>query len=196
MKTILMILACFSSLATAQTLARQQIESHNTVYGQELGKPLTIPECPVTRHKKASWYTDISSAKELCFQFEGETTLVPTNGEPLRNARLRLVAPDGQLLGGVTEAEVVDGKLDLVSFTTAGTTDQEHMFSVLVKKYGEPTTKKVKHLGNGYGAAVDGIFSEWSLPDVKVIFMGALTLSEGKVIIETPRTEKLLEPKL
>jgi hypothetical protein len=196
MKALAVILVCCSPLVIAQTTANQKTESRNTVYGQEFGKPLTISECPVTKHGKSAWYTDISSAKELCFQVEGETTLVPLNGKPLNNARLRLVAPNGQLMGGVTEAKVVNGKLDELTFTTAGTLNQEHILSILTEKYGEPTEKKVKHLENGYGATVDGIFATWELQSLKVTFMGALTLSEGKVVIETPRSEKQLEPKL
>jgi|SRR5579872_5244514 len=196
MKALAVILVWCSALAMAQMTANQKTESRNTVYGQEFGKPLTISECPVTKHGKSAWYTDISSAKELCFQVEGETTLVPLNGKPLINARVRLLAPNGQLLGGVTEATVVNGNLDRLTFTTAGTIDQEQILSILTKKYGEPTGKKVKHVENGYGASADGVFATWELPSVKVIFMGALTLSEGKVVIETPRSEKQLEPKL
>lgn len=196
MRALLLISACLSSWAIAQTPAVNKAEPRNTVYGQELGKPFSIPECPVTKHGKTAWYTDITAAKEMCFQVEGETTLVPLNGAPLNNARVRVVAPTGQLLGGETEAEVVGGKFDRISFSTAGINVQEHILSILVKKYGEPTEKKVKHLENSYGATVEGIFATWQLPDVRVLFFGALTLSQGKVVIEIPRDEKQLEPKL
>jgi hypothetical protein len=190
MKLLFTFVVCCSGMVIAQTPATtMQTESHSTVYGQQLGKPLSIPECPAEKiSKKIVMYT--GDSKVLCFERETETTTVPLNGEKLINGSVWLLAPQGQLLGAINRARIVDGKLDQVSFSMAGAEEQDYIFGILVKKYGDPTTKNINHMENGYGARFDDIEATWSLPDVKVILRGAITMDEGSVTIETPRPDK------
>ncbi|KUO56335.1 MAG: hypothetical protein APF78_01845 [Sphingomonadales bacterium BRH_c3] len=130
------ILAVLSlGLLTAATAPQQQW----TVFGLELGKPLSIPVC---QHKVlpgglVSNYTYEDDPRETCHEPDIQLSDAPwRRGNvdfPLQRMPLILHINSGYTL-------IVDGKLEGLQFDTLGYANTDGIISELTAKFGRPTS--------------------------------------------------------
>lgn len=153
-----------------------------TVFGFELGKPLTLPECPFKMVGTAKLY-DLTPA-QTCTQ---APIKINTYGQPVRRIIFsKAEAPDIVKNWQMIALEA-DGNLVGIEFFTIGAASQELVYQTLTQQYGSPTRKNVSTVGNGFGASAQAISASWVTKQIDVTFDGMLDrLDRGRVLIDTP----------
>ncbi|MCX7178198.1 MAG: hypothetical protein NTX56_05280, partial [Proteobacteria bacterium] len=103
------------------------------VFGIELGKPLSVKECP-RRADSKDVYVFSGDLKEPCIQLgKGNTVLVfPLN----KDTWPPLVSPNS---GGVV-LKIIDGNVESAEFNTFGPMAAPRDLELLQNKYGKPTS--------------------------------------------------------
>ena len=95
-------------------------------------------------------------------------------------------------------AQVRDGILQGVFAVTHAGQDEKGLVIQLREKYGKPTSTRVIHLQNGYGAKIDLEEMEWVLPGLRVAFKpmeGGIATGSVRVETETGYQARLAEKK-
>jgi hypothetical protein len=139
-----------------------------TVFGLNLASDFSVPEC-----RKESYGYSIH-VTEVCFERlfgkVRETGPIGTD-----SVRIRFPVRDSPSLvrGGELLAQVIDAKLEGVSFNTHGTSEIDRVLASLKQKYGEPSALQPRKLQNRLGATFDSTDAVWNLPDLEVLFQGA-----------------------
>lgn len=172
MKRILCIAALLASFASRGA----------DIFGFEIGKPLTLPECAVQ--------IATPQGNKIYFAAQNVTCLEdrPNHGEPWR-AVLRFSPTDAPSFVKDHEAYPVlsRGVLIGLDFETYGIKYQDAAFAEIQQKYGKPTKTIKLQEQNALGASFAVIHAQWHLTGIIVAFNGADgAFDEGSVSIDTP----------
>lgn len=156
-----------------------------TVFGLELGKALTLPDCqyrlgPVSGKK---FYSPVQpttcvedSYRSQGFVQVGRPVIFSDNEAPaiIRYSRL-------------TVLEAGDGRLVGVSFYTNGLPAQDAALAQLQTKYGAPTTLTERTIRTATGGPFQTFDAMWDLPGLRVEFRGTVgQIDMGRVTIDLP----------
>lgn len=148
-------------------------------YGLELGRPLAISECARLKMPPLPNYTPpYATVTAPCTKPSSATT--GTVAFPIGAGARHAVGGDlGYGLG--------DGALQVLVVPTAGASVQDDVLADLVSKYGAPTSRSSRQVGNAQGAVVQALRATWALDTLRVEFIGvAGRLDMGSVLIGTP----------
>lgn len=157
----------------------------NAVFGLELGQRLSLPECP----KTTGAFPDYRIAhNEFCF--ERFPTRVGEEG-PIINDTIVISLPHDKkprMVSGNVVGRVLDGRLESVTFNTAGQSVAELVLEDLVQKYGKPTSQEAVPGQTRMGAKFTAVNALWELPGLRVLYASVLDkISTGIVVIQTPK---------
>jgi hypothetical protein len=177
---IVAIAVLFSVAANAQDL---------TVFGFELGKPLSLPECPATRTPVGAtkFYEEIPAY--TCFQ---EPRKFNGYGIPARMVVFgKSEAPPFVRYWRFVALEH-GGVLIGVRFGTNGASSQDLVISQLTAKYGKPSSTSTRVVQNLMGAQFNAIIAVWSGGSVDVTYDGVTgEIDRGQVTIDLPQATAL-----
>ena len=85
-----------------------------------------------------------------------------------------------------------NGNLIGIEFFTWGLSSQELVFSTLVNKFGQPTSKTTSQTQNSMGAEYQVINARWATSDIEVRFEGATDrVDSGRVVIDLPEATRI-----
>lgn len=161
-----------------------------TIFGFELGKPLTLPECPIESlisepgHKLYKTVVPVT-----CIQ---DAHPLDGYGQPVREITFSL--KDCPLIVKNWRAFPLEEEGNLIGFhfLTTGIASQDVVMQQLQKKYGKPTSIKKNAVQNGFGATFETINAQWQTGKVTVTFHGTLDrLGTGEVFVDLPAAVKL-----
>lgn len=152
-----------------------QAHADNSILGIEIGKPMTLPECPkgTVVPKAACWLRD------------------PYDKRPIGSASMTVFLTDDQAIPlGVhetIEVENIEGNVASILISTDGIGDQQHILALLRDKFGRPTRlstqRVIARFGNGQW---DVVHARWTKPGYSVEFDGANDrIDLGGIFIET-----------
>ena len=153
-----------------------------SIFGFELGKALTLAECPYKAIGTTKLYdqlpvnTCISDAHPL--DGYGQPVRPITFGRDeippiVKNWTLFPLETNGILVG--------------VHFLTPGVGAQDVVLAQLKQKYGEPSTVATHAIQNSMGARFDAVTATWELGKLRVSFDGVgPKLTYGEVYIDLP----------
>jgi hypothetical protein len=152
-----------------------------TVFGLTLGAPFTVSECD----KDSRGYS--LRITKVCFErlFGKIKESAPVVTE---SVRIRFPVSDSPSLarGGELSAQIIDGILEGISFSTRGIADIDRVMGALTQKYGEPTMRQPQVLQNRLGAKFESVDAAWVLPNLDVHFGSSLgTVDSGAVFVST-----------
>lgn len=168
-----LVLAALSQASGASTTQPQ------TVFGLEFGKPLEIRVCEKVNRR------NLEPTEGVCkFEYVGEAAK-STPG--VSNAGILFAESEQpQIVVGSVVATLINGRLEGVEFTTAGSVAVRFVMDALREKYGKPASIDKYQMTNGLGITTDHLSAEWSKGSVKVSYVELLPGSRvGKVTIET-----------
>ena len=171
----------FSSLANAQPL---------NVYGFELGKSLTLPECVKVKVQDIL-YTQSKPNQPTCGM--GTTPTASTmNPADFKAVRFPASAKPALSKHTVIFVTMIEGNLEGVRVLTRGIETQDDDVAMLSEKYGKPTAKFVVERTFRSGAKVNILNSVWEGADgSKIDFWGAgEKLDEGILQIRSEKAVK------
>lgn len=156
-----------------------------TVFGLELGKPITIPMC---KHKVlpgglVSQFTYEDDPAEACYEPDIQLSDAPWRrgsvNFPLKRAPRIVVGSSGFTL-------IVDGKLEGLRFDTLSYTVTDGVISELSEKFGRPTSV-TRFTATPSGIPVPATHAEWRLPNLYVSYRSIdRSMESGTLLIETP----------
>jgi len=179
----------FRIATTSMVLCLTALASNaqNSVFGFELGKPLTLSECPFKVVAGSKMYDVIP--RSTCVQDAG-----PLNGYKIPVRRIifgRDEAPP--IVKNWTAFPLeINGNLVGFHFLTPGAAAQELALSQLTQKYGQPTSTSNRLMQNAMGASFNSTSATWELTNLRVKFDGITTKIEtGEVYIDLPEATAL-----
>jgi hypothetical protein len=143
------------------------------VFGVQLGKPLSYPEC--------TWGPE--DAEHLCM---GTST---QRGAGVSRVGVYFPDTNAPLITKVARIDVTvfAGKVVAISFDTDGTSSTSLVLSALTEKYGQPSSKHAEAAQTAMGAQVEAISAEWKLSGLTVVYKNvAGRIDTGNVEITTP----------
>ena len=175
--------------ACAFLLASSAFAADLTVFGFELGKPLNLPECRYKMSGTMKLYDILSDT--TCTE---EAILINTYGQPVR----RIIFSQKEAPTIVKSWQMIaleaDGNLIGVEFFTVGASAQDVTLQTLTQKYGKPSGKSSKTVGNNFGASMEAITASWKTQELNVYFEGITDrLDRGHVLIDLPQASALRE---
>ena len=178
----LLLCACSKSeepKGVAQTPpAPQAPPPSKEIAGITLGDTLNIPPCKSSK----AWETE-----ERCWRYYDHENK-KASGDPPKDEALKVVFPDDALPTGllnVTDVVLINGKLESIEFRSLGSSFQEGLYQMLVKKWGAPQTSNVQQLQNGFGANFSSIEASWTFNDFGILFLGLTTPDSGLISIRS-----------
>jgi hypothetical protein len=169
-----------------------------TVFGLELGKTITVPECAFTESvgplggSPARLYSPLQ--RVACFErstnFTGKA--LERKSGPLDTETVEIVFPPADTSRFMQRlrpfAHVVGGKLERMELDTYGVEDTDLVVVELRKKYGEPTSLIPYRVKAASGAMFDAIAADWNSPDLFVHFESVgIRVDSGVITIETAK---------
>jgi len=151
------------------------------------GKPLTLPECAYKIVATIKLYNDLPDT--TCTQ---EAHKINTYGQPVR----RIIFSQKEAPAIVKSWQMIaleaDGNLIGLEFFTVGVAAQDVTLQTLTQKYGKPSTKYSKTVGNALGATAEAISATWTTRELSVSFDGITDrLDRGRVVIDLPQATAL-----
>jgi hypothetical protein len=186
----LIVLSLTASIAPAQRKVRDM-----TVFGFQLGEKFAIHECSreidVVSLQETRRYV-IQNPLSPCFEWLDMTTKYVSDNTPVKTAKIGINLPLDQtpaiLSESLVNAQVVDGNLESISYSTGGLKSQDRVLAVLEKKYGKPTRFKEDRKQNTFGALFVSHYAEWGFLNFTVTFWGATdSRDSGSVRIESKK---------
>jgi hypothetical protein len=167
-----------------------------SVFGIQMMAPINIPECRISpvvlKHPEAFTRDSFSdrydySTNTLCYKRIGARG---GSTEILANEALNIAFPSNQepQLASAVSAEIIDGRVQGVSFSTYGIAVQDLVLSSLEQKFGKPQNLTTTDKQNGFGAKFNVTNASWKLPnEISVTFEGALSsINAGSVSVLSP----------
>jgi hypothetical protein len=155
-----------------------------TVFGLELGKPLTIPVCErkLMPGGYRSQFTYESDPKETCYEPDIQLSDAPWRrgsvNFPLQSTPSILPFNSGFTL-------IVDGKLEGVQFSTRGYGDADVILNQLTGKFGKPTSLD-ETTSTVSGIPLPAIEAHWRLPNLHVSYISIdQSVEYGLLRVET-----------
>ena len=155
--------------------------AQSTVFGLELGKELTIPEC--SRDRLGHYEI---MPKAMCFKrvFDEKSKV------PVLNGSIEAELPSGTgpefIKGSTVLLSLKDGKLEGMGLQTHGLATEDLVLTALNEKFGTPAELKKETVRNGFGATYAGTVATWSKPNLSVFYESVHgNVKTGFVRIET-----------
>jgi hypothetical protein len=171
----------FSDKSFGQKPSREPIPAPTkSVYGIQLGEPLTIKECPTETWIQRKNYKSLSKSDVPCFKH-----ILGNPGEPLpaKMTWLEVFINDPYEDNFI---KTLDGRVEEFSITTLGQSTQASDLEKLIQKYGKPHVSGNETLMNGYGAKYESLYAEWHFKDLEIRFDGILSKRDsGQITIKT-----------
>lgn len=160
----------------------------HSIYGLELGQPLSLKECPKSGIAGSYSY---SVAPVPCYRGS------PVRAAPVQPQDAVMVAfPYGKIPAqsstNMVGVFVIDDVLQLVVINTQGVATQDAVFDDLVGKYGKPSVSQRLAITTGYGKPAGGILASWDEGEpLQVNFFGvAGSYGTGLLLIGTKRGQE------
>jgi hypothetical protein len=181
---IVLAIVMGKTLAAAEPTSTVSSAPDTKVFGLQLGADLSLQECQKTKVGNRYFYTWKDTA--WCYQhwngpLEGavvtETVEIafPFADRPQLTSDLALIG------------QVIDGKLEGISFGTLGAPDQDRVLQALTGKYGKPTVSRSYETQTYAGAKFRAVKVIWMFSDLIVTFEGVTDrVDRGLVKIDTP----------
>lgn len=182
-----MILGIALTALLQGAVATPQVE---TVFGIEVGKPLSAPEC-----QKGRWGFAEAPTSGMCWTGSESTTESPLGA--VRSAHFKF-APDAQPQIAINvEATLIDGNVERVEFQTLGTLAIPVVMDALRAKYGKPSAEKKVPVQNRMGATFESVEAEWLRGGLSIVYLGVThQIDRGVVTIDTKRGNDLRQLEL
>ena len=171
-------LAGLTSVATA---------APTSIFGIELGQPLSLPECPFKPLLKSKMY-DVTPAS-TCVEDAG-----PLNGYgvPVRRVVFSQAEAPPIVKNWTLFPLEQDGKVIGVHWITAGVDSQALVLEQLRAKFGAVTSQTAHQVQTAMGASFDAVTATWSLPGLSVRFYGVGDrITSGQVYVDLPEAAAL-----
>lgn len=160
--------------------------SAESIYGIEMGAPLRLPECPVSKltPKADARYTPFTN--ELCVRLK--TPGAPRSEE---NQASWIVFPyadqPAHSKGNLVGVFVLEGIVQVLVVSTAGEPTQLKVFEDLQARFGTPSNSSTVPFQNRMGATFQGLVANWDRGDaLQVEFFGmASRIDSGQIVFGT-----------
>ncbi len=177
-------LACLLTMLPTMVFA-----ADHTVFGFELGKPLTLPECEFKTVANTKMY-DVTP-RNTCFE---AAHTMNGYGVPVR----RIVFSQQDVPKIVKNWNLIaleaHGVLIGIRFATYGAASQELTLDQLTQKYGKPSAVSQHAVQTALGAAFNAVLAKWDFPDLSVTFDGIThSIDFGEVRIDLPEAVQMRE---
>lgn len=151
-------------------------------FGMPLGQDFSIPECEGASHGYNI------TANHVCFERISSDKYGPIVSDDTVKVRFPFEEAPSIAIGGIVIATVIDGKLEWLSFNTAGINDAETVLTKLKEKYGEPTTFLPRTVKTRIGASFQVFDCDWTRENIYVFFQSVSgSLESGLVQIATKK---------
>lgn len=197
------IRSCFVTailLVPVLTFGQQNTPAKVTIFGQEIGAALSLPECPkATRKVKGKNIETIAS--------ESEITTICYVGNVLPTTVLAILIPDGKRPAYIRRMYgsdvppirfiILDGKVQGVDFKTGYSAQEEKdaLYSDLEFKFGGPSKTLSREWQNDNGAKYTRYEYEWNSAS-HLVSLSEKTINgsfiQGLVTIYTPTAATFL----
>jgi len=181
-KTLIMTI-----LAATLTIPCIAAPSSQTIFGFELGKPVSLGECPYRMIGTYKAYEAMpqNTCVEEAHPLNGygvpvRRVIFSTNENPLivKNSRAFLLENGGVLIG--------------FHFLTRGYGVQDIAFSQLKEKFGKPTSVDKGVVQNLAGAKFSSISAQWKFNNLHITFDGMSgNIESGEVFFDLPEATRL-----
>lgn len=179
--------ACVFGAGVALSLAAHATDM--SVFGVELGKPITLPECP---------YKQLSDGMKL-YDVMPKLTCVH-DPHPLQGYG----QPPRELSFGRDEVPAIvknwtafllqdeNGNVIGFHFLTRGIETQDAVLAQLKAKYGAPSKIEPRSIRTAVGGPFDTFDAQWTLPDLVVEFQATNgRIDRGDVTVDLPAAAAL-----
>jgi hypothetical protein len=180
---VAMITVVVASVAWGQTTAPSM-----TVFGLELGKPFTVPECSLHKLGRKD-YVYAGDDKAVCFELNFVHHKSDPRSIPVTDGAVALRFPIEQpMVVRDVAASVIKGNLESVEISTAGISDESVILDMLVKKYGKPSSSSEGSAQSAMGAQFPTLLAVWhfSDPDLTVLYKSVDgRFNHGSISIQT-----------
>lgn len=178
----------------------QSNASKVTIFGQEIGSPLSLPECPKVTRK-------VGGKKQEVVASENEITSICYVGAVAPTSVVVILIPDGKRPAYIRRgygsdavnirAFIIEGTVQGIDFNTAyGEQEQKDaLFSDLEVKFGKPTNAIPREWQNDNGAKYTRYEYEWNSPTHNVALKEKTiygSFVNGMVTIYTPKAASFL----
>jgi len=165
---LLLTLLLANGLVKAQPVAKDL-----TIFGNKLGEPLSVPECPREVVKKGVGKY-LSNVTSICWRhYNDEGDKYESKGVS-HGYQKWLVLPSSEAPIYSTTNKyfiyVIDGRFEGINIGTLGYRTQNRVYQDLTAKYGEPSELTRKTVRNIYGASFELYKAIWSLENLSVLF--------------------------
>lgn len=155
----------------------------SSIFGIELGKPLSLPDCSATMAAGMKLYDTLQ-------RVECREDAHPDRAEGVTWSRVQFPPDRAPLIAKWTyvNAYMIGGTVEGIEFPTAGISSQDVVLAQLKEKFGQPTTITTTLAQNAMGASFRVYEARWQSAALTVTFHGALdTFDKGRVEICSPR---------
>jgi hypothetical protein len=176
-----------AALVVAVSSSASAGDIDRTVFGIELGKPLTLHECAKRKSSGGTleFYLLPDQINDNCFahfnKADPPVLEIPLRDNPkIVNARY------------MPYLKIIDGNVEGIEFKTYGVEREEETFGLLTAKYGQPTRVTGGSAKNLAGAQFTTRDASWSFENLTVIYHSVEgNLTFGRVIVETDKAKAL-----
>lgn len=161
------------SVGTTPTVAVSQ-QPDNSVFGIEIGKPLSLPECDQSKdiHQDVCVDRPIGPLAETEDRFINFVDSKQPSIVSAENGSIRVF--------------MVNGKVAGFQFFTDGIRTQDIVISQLTEKYGKPILLERDEVKSLNGGSFQSVTAAWETNGLKVSFLGTVgMLTKGRVTIDT-----------
>lgn len=153
-----------------------------TVFGIELGKPLTLKQCESGV---------IGSGDKMCVSKTWQELI----GYDQKVRIIRFGREEYPLYTkGILVPLEIDGSVEGIEIQSGGIRDQNSLYIDLCSKYGQPTKVIKKQVKNKLGGIFESIDADWSKGPVFIQMSGVfISLDKGRTTIDTEKGKALRE---
>jgi len=164
----------------AACAATAQNNSHMTMFGLGIGKPLDLPVCQYTNATQS-----VGIQQTTCVEPASESS----QNRTLIHFGLKEIPP---IVKGLSmTVQLVDNKLEALSFATPGLDSKARLLRIFTEKYGMPTTSTKATLKDADGVGYETFTAIWDTPALYVEYSPTSgSVKEGFARIETQRARQ------
>jgi hypothetical protein len=175
--------------AMPEPIVSAEIPAPRTAFGFTFGGPLEIPECPKERVGRTLHY-NILPGYTCFYRAHTHGTESSALGSEYVSIRFPL-SESPQIVLGELQAQMIDGVIEGLAFSTMGIRVQEEVLDELRQKYGEPETLVPRRVQSRMGATYEVINASWRVGDIRVMYRSVDTdMDHGYVSIRTVKGQE------
>ncbi|WP_296280583.1 hypothetical protein [Pseudoxanthomonas sp.] len=150
-----------------------------TVFGIDLGKPPSAPQCQRDR-----WGIPEAPADGMCWTLSEKVE--DTAVGRVQSAHYRFAEDAQPQIAINVDAQLIDGNVERVEFQTLGAMAIPVVMDALRAKYGKPISEEKVPVQNRMGATFDGVEATWMRGKLSVVYHGIThQVDRGAVTINT-----------